>query len=38
VAAAANQNMLSLKQDGYIKILQGTTTLEELARVIDLGL
>jgi type IV pilus assembly protein PilB len=36
--AAASQHMLSLKQDGFIKILQGTTTLEELARVIDLGL
>lgn len=34
--ASAPQNILDLKQDGIIKVLQGITTLEELRRVIDL--
>jgi type II secretory ATPase GspE/PulE/Tfp pilus assembly ATPase PilB-like protein len=34
--AALPQNMLDLKQDGALKILQGITTLEELERVADL--
>ncbi len=33
---AAPQNILSMKQDGIIKVLQGTTSMAELARVIDL--
>lgn len=34
--AAEPQNILSLKQDGIIKILQGITSLEELERVVEL--
>jgi len=34
--AAESQNILNMKQDGVIKILQGTTSLDELSRVIDL--
>jgi type IV pilus assembly protein PilB len=34
--AAAPQNILSMRQDGVIKVLQGLTSLTELARVIDL--
>jgi type IV pilus assembly protein PilB len=34
--AAAAQNILDMKQDGIIKVLQGVTSLEELGRVIDL--
>jgi type II secretory ATPase GspE/PulE/Tfp pilus assembly ATPase PilB-like protein len=33
--ASANQNLLDLKQDGVVKILQGITTLEELERIVD---
>lgn len=34
--AAEDQGILSMKQDGIIKILQGVTSLSELGRVIDL--
>jgi type II secretory ATPase GspE/PulE/Tfp pilus assembly ATPase PilB-like protein len=34
--AAEDQGILSMKQDGIIKILQGITSLSELGRVIDL--
>jgi len=34
--AALPQNILSLKQDGILKVLQGITTLEELQRVVDI--
>ncbi|MEI6528051.1 MAG: GspE/PulE family protein [bacterium] len=34
--AAASQNMLDMKQDGVIKVLQGVSTFDELGRVIDL--
>lgn len=34
--AAESQNILNMKQDGVIKILQGITSLPELSRVIDL--
>ena len=34
--AAENQNILNMKQDGIIKVLQGVTSLDELGRVIDL--
>jgi type IV pilus assembly protein PilB len=34
--AALPQNILSIAQDGVIKILQGVTTLSELTRVVDL--
>ncbi len=34
--AAKSQNLLTLAQDGVIKILQGQTALEELERVVDL--
>ena len=33
---AEKQNILDLTQDGVIKILQGTTTLDELRRIIDI--
>lgn len=33
--AARSQNILDLRQDGVIKILQGVTTLAELERVVD---
>ncbi len=33
--AALPQNILDLRQDGILKILQGVTTLEELERVVD---
>ncbi|MEI6843195.1 MAG: type II/IV secretion system protein [bacterium] len=33
--ASLSQNILDLKQDGILKILQGMTTLEELERVVD---
>ncbi|MEK7185486.1 MAG: GspE/PulE family protein [Patescibacteria group bacterium] len=36
--AALDQNILSLQEDGIIKILQGTTSMEELSRVVDLPL
>lgn len=35
--AAESQNLYTLEQDSIIKILAGTTTLEEVRRVIDLG-
>ena len=35
--SAEDQNILNMKQDGIIKVLQGTTSLHELSRVIDLG-
>jgi type II secretory ATPase GspE/PulE/Tfp pilus assembly ATPase PilB-like protein len=35
-AAAEGQGILTMKQDGIIKILNGVTTLEELDRVISL--
>ncbi len=35
-AAAKPQGLLSLRQDGIIKVLQGVTTLEELERIIDI--
>lgn len=34
--AAAPQNILNLKQDGILKVLQGITTLDELRRVVDI--
>lgn len=34
--AAEDQNILNMKQDGIIKVLQGLTSLDELSRVIDL--
>ena len=34
--ATANQNILDMRQDGILKILQGITSLEELIRVVDL--
>jgi type IV pilus assembly protein PilB len=34
--AALPQNILSLKQDGILKVLQGITTVEELQRVVDI--
>ncbi len=36
-AAAKHQKLLTLEQDGVLKILNGTTTLEELERVVDLS-
>jgi type IV pilus assembly protein PilB len=36
--AAKSQNLLTLAQDGVIKILQGQTALEELERVVDLSI
>lgn len=35
-AAAEGQNMIDMRQDGVIKILQGLTSLDELRRVIDM--
>jgi type IV pilus assembly protein PilB len=35
--AASHQGILDMAQDGVIKILQGTTSLEELRRVVDLS-
>ncbi|MDO8510506.1 MAG: GspE/PulE family protein [bacterium] len=34
--ATAHQGILDMRQDGLIKVLRGVTSLEELARVIDL--
>jgi type II secretory ATPase GspE/PulE/Tfp pilus assembly ATPase PilB-like protein len=34
--AAEPQNLLTLAQDGIIKVLQGITTLEELRRIVDI--
>lgn len=34
--AALPQNILNLKQDGVLKVLQGITTVEELQRVVDI--
>jgi type II secretory ATPase GspE/PulE/Tfp pilus assembly ATPase PilB-like protein len=34
--AAIPQNILNLKQDGILKVLQGITTMEELQRVVDI--
>ncbi len=34
--AAENQGILTLKEDAIVKILEGKTTMEEIARVIDL--
>ncbi len=34
--AAEKQNLLDMRQDGILKVLQGITTLEELRRVIDI--
>jgi type II secretory ATPase GspE/PulE/Tfp pilus assembly ATPase PilB-like protein len=34
--AAEHQNMLTLKQDGVLKVLAGVTTLEELERTVDI--
>ena len=36
-AAAKSQKLLSLIEDGVIKVLKGETTLEELGRVVDLS-
>lgn len=36
-AAARPQGFLTMRQDGIVKVLQGITTLEEIARVVDLG-
>ena len=33
---AVSQNILNLKQDGILKVLQGVTSIEELRRVVDL--
>ncbi len=33
--ASVDQGILDLRQDGVIKILQGTTTLDELSRIVD---
>lgn len=33
----AKQGIMNLRQDGFVKILTGVTTLEELRRVIDIG-
>ncbi len=35
-AAAKSQGILTMKQDGVLKVLNGTTSLEELTRVIEL--
>jgi type IV pilus assembly protein PilB len=35
--AARGQGILDMRQDGILKVLQGTTSLEELARVVDLN-
>jgi hypothetical protein len=35
--AAKNQELLTLKQDGVLKVLQGVTSMEELERVIALS-
>jgi type IV pilus assembly protein PilB len=35
VKASLSQNLLNMLQDGIIKVINGTTTLEELSRVID---
>ncbi len=35
-AAAKHQNLLDMLEDGVIKVLQGTTSLDELGRVIEL--
>jgi general secretion pathway protein E/type IV pilus assembly protein PilB len=32
-AAAAEEGMRSLRQDGWLKVLEGTTTLDEVLRV-----
>jgi len=37
VVAAKSQNLLSLVEDGIIKVLQGQTDIKELERVIDLS-
>ena len=34
--ASLEQNLLDMRQDGVIKILQGVTSLDELRRVVDL--
>ena len=34
--ASLSQNLLDIKQDGILKILQGVTTLDELKRVVDI--
>jgi type II secretory ATPase GspE/PulE/Tfp pilus assembly ATPase PilB-like protein len=34
--AAESQNMLDMTQDGVLKVLAGTTTLDELGRVVDM--
>ncbi|CAN5140131.1 type IV-A pilus assembly ATPase PilB [soil metagenome] len=36
-AAARGQNLLTLAQDGIIKVLGGTTSISELSRVLDLS-
>ena len=33
--AAQEQNILDMRQDGIVKVLEGITTLDELARVVD---
>jgi type II secretory ATPase GspE/PulE/Tfp pilus assembly ATPase PilB-like protein len=30
---AVSEGMITMKQDGYLKVLQGTTTIEEVLRV-----
>lgn len=37
LAAAKNQNIPTMAQDGAIKVLEGITSLAELERVVDLG-
>ncbi len=33
--AAEHQNILNMRQDGILKVLQGVTSIEELVRVVD---
>lgn len=35
--AAAHQKILTMKQDGLIKVFKGVTSFEELERVVDVG-
>jgi type II secretory ATPase GspE/PulE/Tfp pilus assembly ATPase PilB-like protein len=34
--ASLSQNILDLRQDGILKVLQGITTISELERIVDL--
>ena len=36
-AQSKQEGLMTMKQDGYLKVLDGITTIEEVLRVADIG-